>query len=230
MDSYFDINYPENEYSVTQYPQKLCNYLTNKYFSDYKEGAKVLDIGCGRGSYMVGFSRCNFSVYGVDKRLDSSKIMEGSQVAECDLEHEFLPFEKNTFDIVFGKSVIEHILNTDLILSDIYRILKPEGIVLILTPAWESQYRHFYNDYTHVKPFTRKGLQNALKMNKFQSVECNYFTQLPLVWRFPFLRYFTDILAFLPDGLTWKDFEENHHRKLIRFSKEKMLLAVGMKR
>jgi len=229
MTNYFDINYPESEYSVTAYPQKLCDYLTNKYLGNFHKGANLLDIGCGRGNYLVGFSRCEFSVSGVDKRMDSTEIAKTFHVQECDLEHEPLPFNEGTFDIVFSKSVIEHMLNPDHILSEIYRVLSPEGMALILTPAWEKQYKFFYNDYTHVKPYTRKGLQNALRLNRFQSVECNYFIQLPLVWRYPFMKYFADMIALLPDCLTWKDSDERQHRKLIRFSKEKMLLAVGRK-
>ena len=133
------------------------------------------------------------------------------------------------FDIVFSKSVIEHVYNTEHMLQEIYRVLTPGGTVVLMTPAWESQYRHFFDDHTHIKPFTRKGLQNALLLNNFSNVNCTYFIQLPILWRYPFFKIVVFVFALLPDGMKWRDSFSKEHRKLIRFSKEKMLLAVAKK-
>jgi SAM-dependent methyltransferase len=74
----------------------------------------------------------------------------------------------NKFDYVFIKSVIEHIWNTDLFLSEIYRVLKPGGKVIILTPDYQKQKSFFYDDYTHIKPFTLTSLKMAVLLNNFR--------------------------------------------------------------
>jgi hypothetical protein len=55
------------------------------------------------------------------------------------------------------------------------------------------------------------------------------FLQLPIVWKYPILKPLTSLLALLPYRFSWKDADQSQHRKLIRFSKEKMLLATARK-
>ena len=98
-----------------------------------------------------------------------------------------------------------------------------------MCPDWGSQYKVFWDDYTHVKAWTRKGLQDALVMHGFNDVNVSLFRQLPITWRFPILNILCAITSVLPESFKWKDKEEKLFRTWIRFSKEKMLLATGTK-
>lgn len=234
MGNYLKTIYFTEEYGEHDYPQKLCSYIYKKHFKDYISknnirNPRLLDIGSGKGNHLVGFLRLGIESYGLDKRKECVDILDKFKICECDIEKEKFPFEDNFFDFVFSKSVLEHVSNTDNFLAESLRILKPGGVSVILTPDWKSQMKFFWDDYTHVKAFTRKSLQNAMKINGFSNVECNYFLQLPFIWKYPFLKFITRIISLLPDSLKWKDKEESQPRKLIRFSKEEMLLAVGEK-
>ena len=231
MSNYLEVNYFRNEYSEKAYPQLLCRYIVEKYFSKGNsiKGKKILDIGSGKGNHLVGFSRLGLESYGIDKRDECISVLENFTIKECDIECDRFPYEDNCFDFVYSKSVLEHVINTDNFLSESLRVLKPEGIAVFMTPDWKSQYKFFWNDYTHVKPFTRKSLQDAMIINGFKNVDCSYFLQLPIVWKHPWIKYVTMLIALLPDSLKWKDKEEKEFRRLIRFSKEKMLLSVGNK-
>lgn len=226
MDSYLDTIYFIEEYGADKYPQKLCNYITNKYFITR---GKVLDIGSGKGNHLVGFARNGHEVFGIDKRRECTTSLDGFNIKECDIETDRFPFKSNTFDWIFSKSVLEHINNTDNFMKESLRVLKSGGKVVIMTPAWESQYRFFWDDYTHVRPFTRKSLQNSMRITGFRDVDVSYFLQLPFVWKYPNLKFVAKIISALPDSLKWKDREQSDARKLIRFSKEQMLFAVGVK-
>lgn len=235
MPSYLDTLYLTREYGRNSYPQKLCNYIYDKYFKEYIdknkiEKTKLLDVGSGKGNHLVGFSRLGIEVYGLDKAGECIKALADFDTRECNIEKEKFPCEDNFFDFIFSKSVLEHIENTGNFFKESLRVLKPGGIAIILTPDWKSQMNFFWDDYTHVKAFTRKGLQNAMKINGFSGVECEYFLQIPFVWKYPFLKFITKIIKLLPDSLRWRDKEENQPRKLIKFSKEKMLLAKGVKK
>ena len=232
--SYLKTIYFTDEYSENDYPQKLCNYIFNKEFKQHIENSnikktKLLDIGSGKGAQLVGFSRKGIECYGIDKRDECVNILNNFEIKECDLEKEPLPYESNTFDFAFSKSVLEHVYNSDNFISETLRVLKPGGIAVMLTPDWTSQMKYFWDDYTHVKPFTRKSLQNAFKILGFKDVTCEYFFQLPLLWKYPFLLPLIKIISIVPDSWKWKDFEESNPRKLIRFSKEEMLYVVGKK-
>ncbi len=87
----------------------------------------------------------------------------------------------------------------------------------------------YYDDYTHVKPWTRKGLQNAMRIHGFKQIDSRLFRQLPALWKIPALETVADIIALCPNSWKWKNKEETEHREWIRFSKEKMVLATATK-
>ena len=171
----------------------------------------------------------NFECYGIDKREECVEILDNFEIRECDLESEKLPFDDNYFDVVFTKSVIEHVFNTDHFIKEAKRVLKVNGTLIVLTPDWESQSKSFFDDYTHIKPFTKKGLKAAISQNGFKDVYCDYFLQLPFVWKYPLLSFIPKALSFLPYSWRFSDKEQKKSRVLIRFSQEKMLLAVATK-
>jgi hypothetical protein len=75
-------------------------------------------------------------------------------------------------------------------------------------------------------------LRDALRINGFKQADCEYFYQLPFVWKYPFLKFIPKLIDFFtPECLKWKDKEQRNtkDRKLIRFSKEQMLLSYGRK-
>lgn len=227
--NYLDVIYPQEEYAPHLYPQKLCNYISDTYFRAGATSSRLLDIGSGRGNHLVGFSRCGHKTFGLDKRKECIEVLDTFDIRECDIETEVFPFVSEDFDWVFSKSVLEHVSNIDNFMSETLRVLRPGGRAVLMTPAWESQYKLFWDDSTHVKPFTRKSLQNTMKIAGFKNVDVSLFLQLPAIWKHPQLKVFTKMIALLPDSLKWKDREQSDARKLIRFSKEEMLLAVGEK-
>ena len=55
-------------------------------------------------------------------------------------------------------SVIEHIQNPTNILKEILRVLKIGGILIIITPNFKYLHKNFYDDPTHIRPYTEKSL------------------------------------------------------------------------
>ena len=223
MNSYIKTLYSKDEKGKNDYPQKLCRYIYDNYFRI--EDKKILDVGFGKGNHLIGFSRLGLEVSGID---NYESVLKNTKC--CDLEKEQIPFENNYFDVIFSKSVLEHIANTDNVLKESLRVLKPNGLAIFLVPDFKSQHKDFWDDYTHIHPFTKKSLQNALFINGFHDVECEYFYQLPLIWKYQWLGHFIKIINFVfPDSFKWKNQEETLHVSWIRFAKEKMLLAIALK-
>ncbi len=230
MSKYAEIIYPKDE--KNQYPTQLSEYLYNRFIRDYEctETPKILDIGCCTGKALKLFgAQGDLELHGVDIRDED---VEGIQFKTCNIETEQLPYPDNYFDFIYSKSVLEHVVNTQNFLNESMRVLKPGGVFIGLTPDWKSQQSIFWDDYTHVKPFTRKGLRDALRIHDYEHADCEYFYQLPFIWKYPTLRFIPKLVALLPDSWKWKDSEQRNtkDRKLIRFSKEKMLLSYGRKK
>ena len=103
-------------------------------------GKKVLEIGCGMGSHASLFAKAGANYTGIDitnkavettnKRLELFSINQKAKAIQVDAEN--MPFESNTFDFVWSWGVIHHSSNTEKIVSEIYRVLKPEGEVKVM--------------------------------------------------------------------------------------------------
>ena len=227
--AYLDVTYSPTRVPYGQYPYLLAQWLLKNV---YKKPGRLLDLGCGRGEHLAVFAQLGFDVAGVDISPRAPELAEDYHVEVADLERDPLPFPPNSFDFVFSKSVIEHMRHPTCLLSSALEALHPGGLAVIMTPSWVHTYwGPFYIDHTHVTPFTAPSLAKALTIAGFESVMVSHFYQLPFLWRYPFLKPLVWIVAALPlpyrpyQSAPWPD----SLNKVIRFSKEVMLLGVGSK-
>lgn len=141
---------------------------------DRKFGNSVLDVGAGKGEFADILSRKGYEVSCVEgtKKLYEELKEKGYDSAHVDLEEEKLPFPDNSFDLVVSLEVIEHLWNTDHYLSELKRVVKPEGYVLITTPNYNywtfrlralfGQAENFLTQDYHKKLFTTHSLPQRL--------------------------------------------------------------------
>ena len=217
--NYLDVRYSERARPYTEYPAQLTEYLTRQYLAGY-HGSKLLDLGSGRGEFLHGFARQGFDATGIDRSRPSvPKFSE--PVIEADYERSGLPFANGEFSVLFSKSVFEHIRDISSLLRECHRVLTPSGRMIALVPDWTAQWRHFYDDWTHVRPFTLNGLRECVACHGFQVREALRFRQLPVLWQHPYLKPLADAASLLPTP-----FKKS---KFVRFSQEWMLLVVADK-
>ncbi len=218
---YVAVVYSEKERPFTQYPDKLARYLSSAY--KLPKGCKLLDLGCGRGDFLRGFIRCGLDGYGVDLSTSAESVCPEAEILQSDLEGEPLPYPDHSFDVVFSKSVLEHFYFPEKLVQEIYRVLKPGGLVITMVPDWEAVYKTFYEDYTHRTPFTSNSLKDIFLINGFDDVNVAKFRQLPFLWALPWLKPFCSFVALVsPRSLRPRS-------KLIRFSQEIMLLSTAVR-
>jgi len=108
------------------------------------ENAKVLELGPEDGSFTLELGKAigTDQLYTVDIMDEFVQKCEakGIKAHKSDL-NEAMPFEDDSFDIVVANQVLEHLHNTDLFITEVYRILKPEEYAIISTPnlaAWHN--------------------------------------------------------------------------------------------
>ena len=223
---YIDVVYSINKKPFSNYPEKLIKYLTKEY--KLKTDSKILELGCGRGEFLNEFTKLGMSGYGIDLSNYADNFCENAEIKVVDITKEKVPYADNSFDIVFSKSFIEHFYYPEEVFKEAYRILKPSGILINLTPEWNYIYKSFYDDYTHRTPFTKKSLEDIYVVSGFKNVKVNSFKQLPILWSNNFLikiifKTLSEITRVLvPDYFRMRN-------KWFRFSKELMLLSYGIK-
>ncbi|HEX7670487.1 MAG TPA: class I SAM-dependent methyltransferase [Polyangiaceae bacterium] len=217
--AYLDVRYAEALRPYTDYPSQLVSYLTHRYLSGQR-GKKLPDLGSGRGEFLHHFAREGFDAVGMDRsRPASPKYAE--PVVVGDYAKDGLPFRDGELSVIFNKSVLEHVVDPSPLLGECHRVLAPGGTLLSLVPDFRAQWRHFYDDWTHVRPFTLPGLRECVACHGFVVREAARFRQLPFLWKRPWLRPIADVCTLLPNAFK--------SSKVVRFSKEWMLLVVAEK-
>ena len=102
-------------------------------FSRFKD-KKLLEVGVGAGSDFLQWVRAGTKAYGIDltdeavqhvKHRLSLYGLEAEQIITADSEN--LPFEDDTFDIVYSWGVIHHTPDTEKAMKEIIRVCKPGG-------------------------------------------------------------------------------------------------------
>ncbi len=145
---------------------------------------KYIDLGCKDGYLLDKARELDYDVYGIDISDNIVKVLseQGFNMKKHDLGKS-LPYHDYYFDIVTCLQVIEHLTNPEHLVKEMYRILKPGGILILSTPnlaSLGSRLRllvglyplqlgpcnkwHFGN---HYRLFTLPTLKTVLKRNKF---------------------------------------------------------------
>ena len=111
MSNYVAVVYDEARTPRTEYPFQMASYLFTRFH--LHKGQKLLEIGCGRGEFLNAFQQLGMSCYGVDLSEHGFCNLKDIQVAKLDISQDVLPFENSSFDIVYHKSLIEHLYSPD---------------------------------------------------------------------------------------------------------------------
>lgn len=140
----------------------VMKFLQEKQIS-LKE-KKVLDLGCGRGGYSLKFRKEGAKVTALDITREYFQNVSGVNFVLGDATK--MPFKQKSFDFVFCSSLIEHIKYPRLLVSEIKRVLKEDGICyLSFPPFWSPVGAHQF------KPFHYLGEKIAIKLaRKFYHV------------------------------------------------------------
>jgi len=105
-----------------------------------QQNIKVLDIGSGEGFFKFFFDAlCPEKIqwHGVEVWPERAALCKhlGYTIAQKTLENGELPYESEEFDIVLASHVLEHIPNPGKIISEMGRVLKKGGHMVIGTPT-----------------------------------------------------------------------------------------------
>ncbi|MFC1807519.1 class I SAM-dependent methyltransferase [Candidatus Omnitrophota bacterium] len=132
----------------TKWKQKCKRAITRnkkskeeiQLFSDimgFREGIKILDVGCGIGAEAIELSYLGADCTGLDAAEDAIRVvnqvrndfklnMRGVYGDAC-----HLPFDDETFDVVMSREFFEHVADFDLAMKEQVRVLKRDGRLII---------------------------------------------------------------------------------------------------
>ncbi|HLI32560.1 MAG TPA: class I SAM-dependent methyltransferase [Solirubrobacteraceae bacterium] len=158
-------------------------------------GARVLDVGCGEGHFAEAIADAGCAVTGVDiARIPIERGLR--RRAQLDLRligaEGSWPFADASFDLVWAGEVIEHVLDTGTFFSELRRMLRPSGTILLSTPGHPPLAlltlalrparfaRHFDPRSDHLRFYNRHALRSLLADFRFTDIEIRAAGGLPL--------------------------------------------------
>lgn len=107
---------------------------------------KYLDLGCGDGYLTIQRAKKIGTDFIFGNEIIQSEAKKAEQknikVNKEDL-NAILSYRNNEFDVVTATQVIEHLNNVDVFISEIYRILKPNGVIIVSTENLASWHNIF---------------------------------------------------------------------------------------
>ncbi len=133
--------------------------------------ACVLDLGCGYGNFInqvVARRRIAIDAWpGFPRHLAAGVEAHVGDVADLD----FLP--DAGVDFVLASNLFEHLTQADFarVLAALRPKLSAGGVLTILQPNYRYAYREYFDDYTHITPFSHISLADFLGANGYEVTE-----------------------------------------------------------
>ena len=171
--------------------------LVTYYYKAFGNVERVLDIGCGLGCMGRLKPDPAIEVYGLDIDEEAIAKAKECEIAQVwDLESGRLPFDDDYFDAVLAKDILEHLQKPWVLLEEIYRVLRSDGIIIASVPM--AKPKVVWNDYTHIRGFTPKALRVMFEDYGFEVLHINKMGGILLAGKLRLVRWIPLILRVPP--------------------------------
>ena len=222
---YYDKIYKKQRGLQSKWHHQKFNLIKDKI----KRNSYHLDFGCSSGTF-IGSLNPTIKSIGVDIAKDQIKYAKqnynskNKSFKNCKLP---LPFKNDYFDVITIIEIVEHCDNKEnkRILNELYRVLKPGGILILTTPNYSSLWPILekivsivgpidYRDQ-HINRFNKKKLYKFISQKPFKSIKINSFI------------YFAPFFS----NLSWKlsNFVENIEKLFLKLPCGFLLFGVFKK-
>ncbi len=191
---------PNEIYATVNYEQQKDKRLKErintwkrhlKRVEDFNSGrGSLLDVGCATGVFLDIARKRGWDTYGVEISEYGSHYARDSFVLKVQTGTlEEAGFPADSFDVVTMWDVIEHVVDPDGTIAEVYRVLKPGGLILILTPNQSSLINDIayflyklsrklsflaakiYDPRVHLYYFSKRALRYLLNSHNFDVVD-----------------------------------------------------------
>lgn len=166
-------------------------------------GSRILDLGCGNGSFIANFRQRGWQLHGFDSSESGIEIakanFDGIHFFSADVTKEspdfFIEQCGGPVDVVLSTEVIEHVYAPRSFARLCYAALKPGGFAIITTPyhgylknlalALAGKMDFHYTallDGGHIKFWSKKTLRTLLEETGFTSIHFEGSGRVPYLW------------------------------------------------
>ena len=132
----------------------------------------VLELGAGYGNFINNVR--------ARRRIAQDRWPEFAQHLAAGVESHAGPvtdlsfLADNSVDFAFASNLFEHISQQDFasVLAQLRRKLKPQGTLTLLQPNYRYAFREYFDDYTHITPYSHLSICDFLHANSYDVIHC----------------------------------------------------------
>jgi len=139
-----------------------------RYLSKYLSGT-IIDLGCGRGDFLK-FIKVKKKI-GIDV-FKSQDFPDSAEFINSDARN--FNIKIKSADVIFASNLLEHFDDSDAdkILNSTKKVLKKNGLLILMQPNFKYFFKSYFDDYTHKKIYTHVSLCDYLRSKDFEIVKC----------------------------------------------------------
>lgn len=156
---------------IESFLERVCAELKT---SSRKEPLNILDVGCGTGANLEMLSQFG-NAEGVDVSAEALEFCRArglQQVREGAAEA--LPYDNDSFDLVTGLDVVEHLDDDVAGLKEMRRVLRADGRAVLFVPAFMFLWGVQDDISNHRRRYTMAGLKEAVRKAGFEIERASY--------------------------------------------------------
>lgn len=183
---YIESLYKEDSTFYSAWTQVLLNEENQKWQKDYflenlnllsryKKFGTLLDIGCSVGLFMQLAQEKGYRCIGLELEKEAFQYAISQNISVMRQTLAEAKFAANSFDVVTMFGVLEHLEQPGLVLKEIFKVLKPGGVVLAIVPniySLAAMMQHeevpMFNGRNHLTYFSLETLKNIFESNGFK--------------------------------------------------------------
>lgn len=181
--------------------QTLCQDFFQKLIP---ENASVLDVACGYGEFINNIKAK--SKHAIDLNPDTARFLESNISFHETRADSMTSIKTDSIDVAFTSNFLEHLESKaacDAVLTEVLRVLRPGGKVIIMGPNIRYLAGAYWDFYDHHLPLSNASLEEGLAMNGFR-VTRNIAKFLPYTTRSALPQHPLLVSAYLKMPFAWR--------------------------
>ncbi|MBI5631772.1 MAG: class I SAM-dependent methyltransferase [Elusimicrobia bacterium] len=195
----------DQDYFLEADSRSINAYLALSMVRRFAPSGRLLEVGCATG-FFLNAARLTYEVHGVEPSRwarDYARENLKLEISERDLKTARFP--DGHFDVVAAIDVIEHVPDPAGLLAEIRRVLKPGGVLYLVTPDIDSLSARLLRGKwwglrpAHIYYFSPKTLQELLRRQGYETALCRSYGRI-FTWNY-WLSRLTNYPKFLSRAL-----------------------------
>ena len=126
----------------------------------------LLDIGCGKLPYKKYILENSDVTKYIGLDIESALEYDNDIKPDFNWDGKTMPFENSSFDCAFGTEVLEHCPEPEIVLKEVFRVIKPEGVFFFTVPFLWNLHETPHDEYR----YTPYSLERHLKNSGFKNI------------------------------------------------------------